>query len=247
MKTTTLSLLFLFFILNSQAQIIINEVQSSNNSTIKDNYGEYDDWIELFNPNDFEVDIAGLILKDNVDTWQIPSGDPLTVMQPGTYFLLWADDEEGQGKFHTNFKLSASNGEYLGLYKSDGTTVIDSVTLPPLNADLSYGKCDTAWIIFDTPSPAAENYCSGTALNGNGKDKEFFRTNISGNLLHIVINDFVSDPVRVKIYALNGVVLFREKLNANYGEIELSSFDSGIYLLNVETEKHSKTIKILFF
>ncbi|MFB6317665.1 lamin tail domain-containing protein [Saccharicrinis sp. FJH54] len=247
MKTTTLSLLFLFFILNSQAQIIINEVQSSNNSTIQDNYGEYEDWIELFNSNDFEVDIAGLILKDNVDTWQIPSGDPITIMQPGTYFLLWADDEEVQGKFHTNFKLSASNGEYLGLYKSDGTTVIDSVTLPPLSADVSYGKCDTEWIIFNTPSPASENYCSGTALKGNGMDKDFFRTNISGNLLHIVINDFVSVPVNVKIYALNGVVLFRESFYSNYGEVELSKFKSGIYLLNVETEKNSGTIKIGVF
>lgn len=233
--------------MNCQAQIVINEVQTSNNSTIKDNYGEYEDWIELFNPNDFEVDIAGLILKDNVDTWQIPSGDPATVMQPGSYFLLWADDEEGQGKFHTNFKLSASNGEFLGLYESDGTTVIDSVNLPPLGADVSYGKCDSSWVIFDNPSPLAKNDCAGTSLTGNGVDKEFFRVNISGNLLQIVISDFVSYPVSVNVYSLNGDILLSEELNKNLMNVDISNFKRGIYLLNVRTHLHCKTVKTAFF
>ena len=124
MKLLSLTI-FLFIADFCCSQVIINEIQSSNASTVFDNYGEYEDWIEIFNTSDVAVDIGGLVLKDNVDTWQIPLGDTTTILSPKEYFILWADDQVFQGKFHTNFKLSAANGEFLGLYESDSTTVID--------------------------------------------------------------------------------------------------------------------------
>ena len=42
-----ISLLLTLYLLN--AQILINEYSCSNVSTITDNYGEYEDWIELYN------------------------------------------------------------------------------------------------------------------------------------------------------------------------------------------------------
>ena len=75
----------------SFGQVVLNEMQSSNTSTLADNFGEYDDWVEIHNPTGDTIDIAGLVLKDQVDTWAIPTGDPSTILPPNGYFLLWAD------------------------------------------------------------------------------------------------------------------------------------------------------------
>jgi len=139
------------------SQVIINEIQSSNTSTIADDFGEFDDWIELYNPDDNQIDIGGLVLKDNIDTWQIPAN---TILLSHEYLLLWADDEENQGEYHTNFKLSATNGEFLGLFEPDSLTEIESVNIPPLLENQSYGKClNGDWTIITDPTPLAINDC----------------------------------------------------------------------------------------
>ena len=74
----------------SHAQLIINEIQSSNASTHANEFGDYDDWIEIRNLGAIDINLAGLI-------------------------FLCDDEEETEGVLHTNFKLSAVNGEYLGL------------------------------------------------------------------------------------------------------------------------------------
>ena len=140
-----ITILFLSFNVSCFAQVNLNEMQSSNNSSISDDFGEFDDWIEIYNPTTDSVEIGGLILKDQVDTWTIPTGSSLTLIPPGGYFLIWADDQEFQGDFHTNFKL-ASGGEFLGLYEGDGLTVVDSITIPALPPNDSYIKCSTGWI-----------------------------------------------------------------------------------------------------
>jgi hypothetical protein len=56
----------------------------SNTSTITDENAEYEDWVEIFNPNGFEVDLAGYYLTDNhypeigASLTRIPSGFPET-------------------------------------------------------------------------------------------------------------------------------------------------------------------------
>lgn len=44
-------IIFLLLIIAAQAnsQVIINEYQSSNDMTIADEWGDYDDWIEIYN------------------------------------------------------------------------------------------------------------------------------------------------------------------------------------------------------
>lgn len=73
-----LILILSFLPLFGHAQIVINEIQASNVSTIYDDAGDYDDWVELHNAGDSQVDIGGLVLKDKLDTWRIPGGDTST-------------------------------------------------------------------------------------------------------------------------------------------------------------------------
>ncbi|MCA9730952.1 CotH kinase family protein [candidate division KSB1 bacterium] len=89
----TVLLLFIFsFVLlknvHSQA-ILINEVMSSNGKTLIDENSDYPDWIELFNPGNASIDIAGWQLSDDPeqpDKWLFPK----VAIGPRAFLLVFA-------------------------------------------------------------------------------------------------------------------------------------------------------------
>jgi hypothetical protein len=110
----------------NDSTVVINELMASNSSTMPDTYGEYDDWIELYNKSIFPVDLSGFRITDNpanLDKFIIPNN---TILQPNNYLIIWADEDSSQGPFHANFKLSAS-GEQLFLLNPNAA-LVDSVS-----------------------------------------------------------------------------------------------------------------------
>ena len=92
------------------------------------------------------------------------------VIEAGGYLLFWADNDEEQGALHTNFKLSA-DGEYIGLYDTDGTTLIDGLSFGPQSGDVSYGRSPDGndnWVFFSggTATPNSTNTGSGGPTEG---------------------------------------------------------------------------------
>ena len=122
--------------------VVINELMASNDNTMFDPQGDADDWIELKNTAETEIDLSGMYLSDDraePRKWQFPTG---TTIAAGGYLLVWADDDDGDSPgLHTNFKLSAK-GESVVLSDTDdnGNTVIDAVDFPALGTDESYGR-----------------------------------------------------------------------------------------------------------
>ena len=105
--------------------VVINELMASNNRCIQDPQGQYDDWIELYNHSSNPINIGGIYLTDDLSVptkWQFPSP---TVIQAGGYLVIWADEDTDDTGLHANFKLDA-DGEEIGLFDSDGITLIDS-------------------------------------------------------------------------------------------------------------------------
>ena len=105
----------------------------------------------------------------------LPNLAPI-VLEPGGYALFWADDDTEQGAFHTGFKLDKS-GEEIGLFDSDGQTLIDGLSFSPQQQDISYGRSvdgGELWQFFENPSPGATNTQAG---NGG----------------RLVINEFMAD------------------------------------------------------
>jgi len=144
--------------------LVINEFMASNNSdsNFADPQGDYDDWIEIYNYGDTDINIGGYYLTDdlgNPTKWQIPSGYPAETNVPaGGYILFWADDETFEGPLHTNFKLSAS-GEEIGLFL-DADTMIDGIIFGDQVTNISYGRYPDAnddLRFFATPTPLADN------------------------------------------------------------------------------------------
>ncbi len=145
-----------------QITLVINEFMAKNDGSVLDPYGDYDDWIEIYNYGDDAVDIGGMHLADNLNSagrWRVPDTNPsLTTIPSHGYLLIWADEEAGQGILHANFKLSAG-GEQIGLYDAGGN-LIDSVVFGPQNGDESYGRLPDGsdnWQVFTSPTPGASN------------------------------------------------------------------------------------------
>ncbi len=234
----------LLFVTNlALAQVSLSEMQSSNNSTLADDFGDYDDWIEIHNPTNNVIDVGGLILKDQVDTWEIPLSNVATLIPPNGYFILWADDQEFQGEFHTNFKL-ASGGEFLGLYESDGTTVIDSITLPAMNADQSLIRCADSWITTDGPTPLLENDCMVNGIE-SGESKPMFKISYGHrNVIMLSFADFPVSQLSLKVFSLDGKVIIAKALNEKSVELDFGKLESGIYVITVWGEEFLYSEKV---
>ncbi len=138
------------------SQLLVNEIMAKNDTTIADQDGEFDDWVEIFNPSMEVVDLSGLYLTDDPDNltkWQFPAG---TSILPAGFLLVWCDNDIEQTGLHTNFKLSAA-GEFVGLSAVDGVSIIDSVSFPSLPDDYSYGRIWDEWMILWYPTPGTFN------------------------------------------------------------------------------------------
>ncbi|MFH1313811.1 MAG: lamin tail domain-containing protein [Candidatus Eisenbacteria bacterium] len=143
----------------------INEFLASNDSCCTDEFGDHDDFIEIYNADGTTVDIGGMYITDDLTAptaWQIPATAPdSTSIPPGGFLVLWADKESEQGILHVELKLSG-NGEQVGLFTADiyGNAVIDTVTFGPQSADTSFGRHpdgSDSWQVFDAPTPGASN------------------------------------------------------------------------------------------
>ena len=147
----------------AETTLVINELMAANNTTIQDQQGQYDDWIEIYNYGANAIDMGGMYLTDNLsDTtkWLIPANNPAdTTIPAGGFLLIWADNDTTDAGLHANFKLGAG-GEEIGLFDSNGITLIDSITFGNQVTDISYGRYPDAgedWRLFTSPSPAAQN------------------------------------------------------------------------------------------
>jgi hypothetical protein len=147
--------------------VVINELMADNNAAVQSPDGTYPDWIELYNTGNSSADLSGMYLTDDLanPTWQFPSG---TVIEANGYLLVWADGNTAQGPLHADFKLNA-NGESLGLFASDGETLIDSVTYDKQIEDVSYGRTtdgSSSWSYMTKFTPGEANVKNSQA-NGS--------------------------------------------------------------------------------
>jgi len=117
----------------------VNEVMASNISTLADEFGEYDDWVELANIGPDAIDLTGMFLTDNFGdhrAWNLPA----VSLDAFSSMLIWCDGQPEQGLLHAPFKLSAG-GEEIALYDSEehGNTLIHGFHFGLQSADVSVG------------------------------------------------------------------------------------------------------------
>lgn len=139
------SLLLLFVIVsNVSAQdaikLRINEVMLNNTDNYMDEFGKRSAWVEIFNTSYATVNIGGCYLTDDMNNpkkYFIQKGDVLTKIGPRQHTVFFLDSIQTRGTFHTNFTM---HGRFVALFDANGKTLIDSMTIPVLPANISYGR-----------------------------------------------------------------------------------------------------------
>jgi hypothetical protein len=127
---------------------LINEFLADNQAGITDQDGDHSDWIEIYNPSQRAINLAGWSLTDNPQEpakWTFPK----VMLGGGEYLLVFASGKnrkpaQPNSELHTNFRLDR-DGEFLGLYSISGDRFVDTPGLPAGNRfpeqfqDVSYG------------------------------------------------------------------------------------------------------------
>ncbi len=122
----------------SATDLVINEFMADNTTSVADQNGEYEDWIEIHNPTSSSVSLQYCHLSDKIATpgkWTFPD----TSINAGGYITIWADQDTTQIGLHANFALSKS-GEAVVLSDSS-LAIIDTITFGAQVTDSSYGRC----------------------------------------------------------------------------------------------------------
>jgi hypothetical protein len=220
-------------------QVVINEVMASNSLTAFDNFGESDDWIELYNTTSTPLSISGLFLSDDplyLNRWQFPSG---TFIDANDYLIIWADDDTSQYGLHTNFKLS-SNGETLVL--SDGTAFFDDVTFGIQTTDVSYARCPDAGVFsFAPPTFSAPNNCT---VSLSELDQPLAVSVYPVPTLDVVFITSQEEQLTLMVVDLSGRQLFATKMSAGKLEIPSATWMSGYYRILLTNEITGKSTSI---
>ena len=218
--------------------IVINEFMASNSAIIMDESGEYDDWIELHNTNNFPVNLGGFFLSDNSTVpgkWEIPLG---TVIPGGGYLIFWADENQPQGTNHTNFKLSASGGEFLSLTDTH-KDVVDSVSFGIQTADLSNSRIPngTGPFIIKEPTFAGNNEPQASIKNNDTDISWLILPNPAQNIAQLLVPD-LAEKRELRICDALGRVILQNQITGSL-QMNVADWPSGIYFisLGLKTER----------
>jgi hypothetical protein len=226
----------------------INEIMASNSNGIEDEFGDKEDWIEIYNSGAEAVDLGGLFLTDTLGEpglWEIPASEPvLTTVDPGGFIVFWADNQPEQGPLHLGFKLRKS-GEQVGLFKEmkEAMILLDSVSYSDLLTDVSLARYPDAsgpWVAFAHPTPLDPNFYLGT----KGLEKPSGEFNVYPNPTSGKVNiggmsfETVSSGggLRVSVIDFAGRTIMDKRIDSPEGlEIDLSAHKEGIYLIRIST------------
>ena len=140
--------------------IYISELVARNEFSWEDGYGDHPDWVELHNPGQAAVDLAGYGLSDDVSRpmkWVFPEAN----VPAHGYLVVFASGRtapiDPAGGIHTNWRLNGA-GESVVLTTPNAVTVIDAIVdYPPLCDDLAYGRDMGGNLTFQEPTPGRIN------------------------------------------------------------------------------------------
>ena len=139
-------------------QVVINEVQYRNKTTLTDNFGENPDWIELYNNSNDALSLKGYKITDDIklaDLWTFPD----TVIFPYNYIVVYASgrDKNKMDGLHTGFKLKQMSDPVI-LLNSSGE-IIDKAEITCVPQDKVLGRFPDGYgkMKVLSPSPGMTN------------------------------------------------------------------------------------------
>ena len=226
----------------SPLDVSINEFMAVNDSlsTIKDPAGETDDWIELYNNTDADIDLSNAFLSDNSDNpekWQFPVG---TTIRANDYLIIWADKDEDQEGLHADFKLNR-DGDFIML--TEGTDVIDSLTFGFQENNLTYSRIPngTGDYLIKDPTFGYNNEQETAVIDEYVGEIKVY-PNPATQYIDVDLEKLPKAGAKVTLTNGIGQTLFTTKMSSRFTRIDLNNLNGGIFLVTIQDEK-SRTIK----
>lgn len=127
----------------SVAPVVINEV-SAGNSVNANEYYKKDDWVELYNTTDQDIDLAGMYLSDDLSRsqkYQITAqGSKASTLLPAHgYRIIWCSGRTSQTELHAPFKLGNKELSHVLLTAADAAWA-DTLHYEPHEGTQSVGR-----------------------------------------------------------------------------------------------------------
>ena len=141
------------------ATVRISELMAKNRATIRDEDGDFSDWIELENYGEEDVELTGWRLSDSESREGLRF--PYFVLPAGSRALVWASGKDNSIYLHTDFSLS--QGERVRLYDGEGTLRGELACLEE-EADRSVICTEEGGAVSLYPSPGYPNDHGGYIL-----------------------------------------------------------------------------------
>ena len=154
--------------------IRINEVLTNNTASIQDEFGRHEAWIELENTSFSTYNVRGMyfttdrsVLDKNMSVPErikrmsiIPNGDERTNIGARQHLVLFCNSNPSDSKLHLPLPVPVSKPVWIGLYNGNATELIDSVTVPALDANQSFARLNGRWTVKadKNVTPGTENF-----------------------------------------------------------------------------------------
>lgn len=167
--------------------IVISEVLTGNATSIVDEFGQREAWIELENTSYTTYNVRGMFITTDRSVLDkglsaperikrmsmIPSGDERTNIGARQHLVLFANSSPAQGKLHLTVQIPDSAAVWVALYNGNGVELIDSVSVPVLGDDCSYARTEKGWAVKQAQqvTPGIENAAGDGVAKKTGVDK----------------------------------------------------------------------------
>ena len=164
------------------SKLVINEVMTSNKGAYADPNGKIYDYVEIYNGNDKDINLKDYGLSDEEDKakWVFPE----TIIGPKEYVVVFLSGNRSEG-LYANFKLKASGGEVMTLFKPNGK-VVDAVTTVSLDGNNVMARdLNGKWVVQTEATPGYANTKEGRS--------EFLASLISDEDKVIEINEILAN------------------------------------------------------
>ncbi len=227
-------------------EVVINEFVASNDSTstISDQDGEFDDWIELYNNTENTIDLKDYYLSDNYDNPQKWSFPPGASLEPFGYTIIWADENGSEDGLHANFKL-AKDGEHIMLVHEDGT-FIDSLSFGPQETNVPSARVPNGVgdFIQQHPTFNGNNDVSSTGEIAGTNYRIY--PNPSQQYINIDIEQQTGSNISFQLYNIIGHQV-SETFNLEQGQlqIDVSNYVPGVYFGEIKQGEQQSIAKII--
>jgi len=213
-----------------QPGLVINEYQSVNESTASDQFGGFEDWVELYNAGNTPINLEGYFLSDKIGS-PTQFVFPDTTLMPDDYLIIWCDMGLMEPGLHTFFRLGGDGDDIL--LSDPDTLTIDYVSFGIITADESEGRFANGTgpiACFITPTHGANNGdpLSTTEPLRNQNFKIF--PNPTSGKVSIESENF--QPGSLQVFSTVGTLVYQSTVSSNLERIDLSSLPTGLYLLN---------------